>query len=145
MSDSNDSSADNKLKADNAAPTTAAAEPGWKTTLTYVQYAYSLALLVFSVTVVMAAMFTDQTKMTDEGMPPIAAFFIFWFLIIWLATMEGGQGALVGLQPVESSKYEHSHPLAFKNTSIVHRGDNMERFIVGRQFLVVLVVFVTGV
>ena len=141
MSDSSDSATDNKVKADNAATTTAA-EPEWKTYLHYFQYAYSLALLVFSVTVVMAAMFTDQTKMTDEGMPPIAAFFIFWFLIIWLATMEGGQGALVGLQPIDKTLFMNSHPISFKNTSVAHFESNMERFIVGRQFLVVLVVFV---
>lgn len=55
--------------------------------------------------------------------------------------MEGGQGCLVGLQPIEKSKYAKSHPITLQNTLLSHKGDNMERFIVGRQFLVVLVVF----
>ena len=109
------------------------------------KYLYSTALLIFSVTVVMSAMFSKQTVATAEkGIPPVAAFFIFWFLICWLAMMEGGQGALVGLQPVDKSLYEASHPRAYKNTVLAHKGDNMERFIVGRQFLVVLVVFFTN-
>ena len=93
----------------------------------------------------MAAIFTKQTGGTaDKGIPPVVAFFIFWFLIAWLAMMEGGQGALVGLQPIDKDLYAESHPRAFKNTMLAHKGDNMERFIVGRQFLVVLVVFVTN-
>jgi hypothetical protein len=38
--------------------------------------------------------------------------------------------------------YKDSHRITHKNTLITHKGDNMERFIVGRQFLVVLVIFV---
>jgi Silicon transporter len=102
------------------------------------KYLYCLILLVFCLVLVMGAIFTKQPTITSKGFPTVAAFLIFWFLILWLAMMEGGQGALVGLQPVDSKQYEHSHPLAFKN-----RGDNMERFIVGRQFLVVLIVFVS--
>jgi hypothetical protein len=90
-------------------------------------------------------MFTEQTSATGErGLHPALAFFIFLFLIVWLAMMEGGQGALVGLQPIEKEKYAETHPKTLKNTAITHKGDNMERFIVGRQFLVVLVVFVSN-
>eukprot|EP00977_Amphora_coffeiformis_P003343 scaffold620_cov169-Amphora_coffeaeformis.AAC.13 len=55
--------------------------------------------------------------------------------------MEGGQGCLVGLQPIDQKLYAGTHPLTFRCTNLVHDGDNMRRFIVGRQFLVVLVVF----
>jgi len=58
--------------------------------------------------------------------------------------MEGGQGALVGLQPVDKTRYAESHPRALLCTKLAHKGDNLERFILGRQFLVVLVVFVTN-
>lgn len=95
---------------------------------------YSSALLIFALVIVMAALFTKQTVATAQlGVPSIAAFFIFWFLICWLAMMEGGQGALVGLQPIDKDRYEFSHPRTLKNTTIAHKGDNMERFIVGRQ------------
>jgi len=110
------------------------------------KYLYSIGLLIFSVVVVMAAIFTEQTNATgpDGSVPAGAAFVIFWFLIVWLAMMEGGQGALVGLQPIDKALYAESHPRALKNTELAHKGDNMERFIIGRQFLVVLVVFVTN-
>lgn len=49
------------------------------------RYLYSLGLLVFSVIIVMAALFTGQTAAAEKNIPPIGAFFIFWFLIIWLA------------------------------------------------------------
>jgi hypothetical protein len=109
------------------------------------KYLYSVALLVFSVTIVMAAIFSEQTNATgDMNVPPGVAFVVFWFLIVWLAFMEGGQGALVGLQPIDKALYAEIHPRALMNTQLSHKGDNMERFIVGRQFLVVLVVFVTN-
>jgi hypothetical protein len=102
---------------------------------------YSMGLLVFSVIVVMAAIFSEQTKIAEQA-SPILAFFVIWGLILWLAMMEGGQGCLVGLQPVEKDLYAETHPISLMNTRLAHKGDNMERFIVGRQFLVVLVVFV---
>jgi len=109
--------------------------------LTVVKYVYSMGLLIFSVIIVMAAMFSEQTKVSQDA-HPVAAFFIFWFLILWLAMMEGGQGCLVGLQPVDKDLYKESHKVTYKNTMLAHKGDNMERFIVGRQFLVVLVITV---
>jgi hypothetical protein len=65
-------------------------------------------------------------------------------LILWLAVIEGGQGALVGLQPIEKDSYADTHSVALKCTSLAHKGDNMQRYIVGRQLLVVLIVFVTN-
>jgi hypothetical protein len=113
--------------------------------VTILKFMYSLALLVFSLILVMAGIFKKQTKGTaQKGIPPILAFIVFWFLICWLGMMEGGQGALVGLQPIDKSRYAETHPRTLLCTSLAHRGDNMERFILGRQFLVVLVVFVTN-
>jgi hypothetical protein len=105
------------------------------------KYLYSIALLVFCVVLVMAGIFAEQSTAVNYDIPPVGAFFLFWFLICWLAVMEGGQGCLVGLQSIEKSKYAESHPQTLKNTSVAHKGDNMDRFIVGRQFLVVLVIF----
>ena len=112
-------------------------------TVTVVKYVYSLGLLVFSVVMVMGALFTGQTKIASNA-HPVVAFFLFWLLIIWLGMIEGGQGALVGLQPIDKAQYADSHRKAHKCTTLAHKGDNMERFIVGRQFLVVLIVFVTN-
>ena len=58
--------------------------------------------------------------------------------------MEGGQGDLVGLQHIGKEQYAESHPYTLKNTQLAHEGDNMERFIVGRQFLTFLVIFLSN-
>lgn len=75
---------------------------------------------------------------------PGIAFIILWFLILWLAMMEGCQGASVVLQPIDKDKYVKSPPCELMNTRLAHTGDNMERFIVGHQFFLVWLVFVTN-
>lgn len=108
----------------------------------YTRYGLSVGLLLFSLLVVTAAIFSKQTTVS-ESTHPVLAFFVLWGLVLWLAVMEGGQGCLVGLQPIDKALYANSHPLSHKCTTLVHNKEknNMERFIVGRQFLVVLVVF----
>jgi hypothetical protein len=60
------------------------------------KYLYSIVLLIFSVVVVMAAIFSKQTNATgDNNVPPGVAFVLFWFLIIWLAFMEADKVPLL--------------------------------------------------
>ncbi|GAX28329.1 hypothetical protein FisN_27Hh014 [Fistulifera solaris] len=114
-----------------------------RTSIEGLKYIVSLALLGFSMVLITAAMFTEQTTATAEnGIHPAVTFCVFSFLIVWLAMMEGGQGCLVGLQTIDKTLYAESHPRAFRTAKLAHKGDNMERFMVGRQFLVVLVIFV---
>lgn len=56
--------------------------------------------------------------------------------------VEGGQGALVGLGPVDPDLYKESHPNTYKCTSLIYKGDNLDRYLLGRQFMVILIVFV---
>ena len=112
-----------------------------KYALSFLKYSYSVCLLLFSIYLVMVAIFSKQTKIAASTRP-ILSFSVIVALILWLGMMEGGQGCLVGLQPIDRTLYEHSHPITLKCTRAAHKGDNMYRFIVGRQFLVVLVVFV---
>uniref|UniRef100_A0A7S3KWK6 Silicon transporter n=1 Tax=Amphora coffeiformis TaxID=265554 RepID=A0A7S3KWK6_9STRA len=106
----------------------------------FLKYAYSMCLLLFSIYLVVAAIFSKQTKIAESTRSTLS-FGVIVALILWLGMMEGGQGCLVGLQPIDKTLYEHSHPITLKCTTVAHKGDNMYRFIVGRQFLVVLVVF----
>jgi hypothetical protein len=112
-------------------------------TVETIKYVYSVTFLVVSVAIVMAAIFTEQTTMASD-VSPWLAFYVIWALILWLAMMEGGQGCLVGLQPIDKQLYAPSHPVSLRCTTLAHQGDNMRRFIVGRQFLVVLVVFIVN-
>lgn len=111
----------------------------------YFKYFYSMVLLIFCVTMVMGCIFTGQSAAANYNIPSWGAFIIFWFLICWLALMEGGQGCLVGLQPVEKTLYSDSHPKTLRNTGLAHKDNNMERFIIGRQFLCVLVIFLINI
>jgi hypothetical protein len=102
----------------------------------------SLILVVVSGAFVCASIFTEQTAaFVDYGFHPIVTFAIFVGCIIWLAMIEGGQGCLVGLSTIESKEYASTHPTTANCTALV-RGDNLERFVVGRQFLVVLLIFI---
>ena len=72
---------------------------------------------------------------------PVIALVLMWLLIWWLGILEGVQGYLVGLQPVDPEHYKDTHSFTYKCTQLAHTGGNLNRFIVGRQFLVVLAVF----
>lgn len=119
-------------------------KPTWMVWLDYFKILYSLALTTFCVVCLMAAEATNQTTSFEDGVPAAAAIVITWVLFIWLGMIEGGQGCLVGLQPVDKEKYRESHPITYRCCVLAHKGDNMERFIVGRQFLVVLIIFVVN-
>lgn len=59
---------------------------------------YSVCLVLFATVIVHASIFSEQTVgVKENGIPAVAAFFVIWFLIVWLAVMEGGQGVLVSL------------------------------------------------
>lgn len=106
--------------------------------------AFSMTILLTSIYTVIVAMIAKQTVATHAGLPIILGVIFFAYLIFWLAAMEGEQACLVGLQPIQKKRYQHSHPLTYVSTVIAHKGDNMERYIVGRQFLVCLVVFASN-
>lgn len=109
------------------------------------KYVLSLALTLFCIVVVSAAIFTKQTIATGEkNVHPAFAYFVFWALILWLATMEGALNCMVGLKPLDKTLYQNSHTRTYKCTALAHKGDNLERFIVGRQYLDLTCVFLTS-
>eukprot|EP00568_Trieres_chinensis_P013644 CAMPEP_0183293036 /NCGR_PEP_ID=MMETSP0160_2-20130417/1885_1 /TAXON_ID=2839 ORGANISM="Odontella Sinensis, Strain Grunow 1884" /NCGR_SAMPLE_ID=MMETSP0160_2 /ASSEMBLY_ACC=CAM_ASM_000250 /LENGTH=273 /DNA_ID=CAMNT_0025454093 /DNA_START=240 /DNA_END=1058 /DNA_ORIENTATION=+ len=55
--------------------------------------------------------------------------------------VEGGQGSLVGLSPINFDLYKDSHPITYKSTGVCHRGDNLDRYLMGRQFMVIFIAF----
>lgn len=105
-----------------------------------IKYSYSLVLLTFCLSMILAGIMANETPVAMETRPLVAVVAM-CLLIFWLGILEGGQGSLVGLQPIDPEAYRESHPSAYQCTTMVYKGDNLNRFIVGRQFLVVLVVF----
>lgn len=102
---------------------------------------YSVALLIFSSVIVCSLIFTGETKVAKEAHPAVA-FIVLWLAIIWLTMVEGGQASCVGLPPVDMDLYEESHPTSHKIMKIVNRGDNLDRYLMGRQFMVLALVFI---
>jgi len=107
------------------------------------KYTYSTMLLIFSIIIVMALIFSDNTKLAEDVHPALA-FCLIWVAIIWLSMVEGGQASLVGLPPVDRELYKESHPTSYKITGLCHKGDNLDRYLMGRQFMVLALVFLTN-
>lgn len=102
---------------------------------------YSTCLLIFCIVIIMAAIFEKDTQVSQDVHSALA-FIIIWIAVIWLSMVEGEQAGLVGLGPVDKDLYKESHPKTYKCTKIAHKGDNLDRYLIGRQFLVILIVFV---
>jgi silicon transporter len=109
--------------------------------LNVVKCTYSTALLLFSIVIIMAAIAQRSTQVSQDVHSSLA-FVLIWLAVIWLSMVEGGQAALVGLPPVDKELYKESHPETYKCTILAHKGDNLDRYLIGRQFLVVLIVFI---
>mmetsp|Transcript_45417 Transcript_45417/g.84097 ORF Transcript_45417/g.84097 Transcript_45417/m.84097 type:complete len:504 (-) Transcript_45417:182-1693(-) len=101
---------------------------------------YSTCLLIFCTALVMGLIFSRQTKISKDVHPALA-FFILWGLVIWLNMVEGGQGSLVGLAPINFDLYKDTHPTTFISTKVCHVGDNLDRYLMGRQFMVIFIAF----
>jgi len=112
--------------------------------LTLFKQVYSTGLLIFSIICIMALISKRMTGLSQDT-HPVAAYIAIWIAILWLTMVEGGQASLVGLAPVNPDLYKDSHPLAWKCTQLAHKGDNLDRYLLGRQFMVVLVVFTVNI
>jgi len=101
---------------------------------------YSSALLVFCTVIIMSAIFMENTKI-GKDVHPWLSFCLLWGGLAWLSMVEGGQASLVGLPPVDMTLYETSHPISHKIMTVINKGDNLDRYLMGRQFLVLALVF----
>lgn len=101
---------------------------------------FSMVLLTFSTALIMGLIFTEQTKLSSLVHPALA-FIVLLISVFWLANIEGSQGAIVGLAPINNELYRESHPWAYRISLLTHKGDNLDRYLLGRQFSVVLIVF----
>jgi hypothetical protein len=112
------------------------------TPLNIIKYIISLAILVFSIVITISLIFNKSTNLSSDVSPWLALCVLFG-AIIWLGIMEGQQASLVGLTGVvDHLVYKDTHPIAFKHIQLAYWGNNLDRYVNGRQFLVVLMVFV---
>ena len=110
------------------------------TTFDYIKMAYSMFLVIFSIVIVTALMFDKNTKMSADVSPAVALI-VMWVGITWMSMVEGGQCSMVGLPPVNRELYKESHPITYKICSLGHKGDNLDRYLMGRQFMVIFINF----
>lgn len=108
-----------------------------------IQYFYSICLVIFSTVIVMALIFSENTKVSSD-VHPAFAFVLIWVALLWLSMVEGGQASLVGLPPIDRDLYKESHPITHQICEIAHKGDNLNRYLMGRQFMVLSLVFTTN-
>lgn len=103
--------------------------------LNYVKYIGSGILLGYCVAIVMTG---TQDGKAVKGPGGIV---LFWIFICYLSCIEGGQNALVGLQPIDPSGYEKTHPITAYSTRLTRQPGYLEKFVMGRQLITVIVVF----
>ena len=94
--------------------------------LTCLKHVYSTGLLIFSIVIIMALIYHEDTRVSRDVHPALA-YILIWFAIFWMNMVEGSQGAFVGLPPVQRELYENTHPISHKCTSLCHKGDNLDR------------------
>jgi hypothetical protein len=117
----------------------------WDKVICTIKTIFSGIIFAFSIFILISAIFQKQTKATSfYELDPILAFFVTLFVLTWLALMEGGLNSMIGLVPVEPTMYQRSHPRTYQCTKIAHKPGNVERFIVGRQYLDLMCVFTTN-
>ena len=110
------------------------------TVFDYIRYVGSGLLLIFSLVVTTYAIVTQKTNFWDI-IPGWAALLLFILDLYILGVVEGLQIALVELKRQHPECYKVSHPLAYRLGQLAVRGDNTERFLMGRQVFVVFLVF----
>jgi hypothetical protein len=112
------------------------------TPLVFVKYTLSLSLLLFSIVITVSLIFDESTKLSRD-VSPWLAICVLCGAIVWLGMMEGQQSSLVGLVGVvDHLVYRDTHPTAYKQILLAYRGNNLDRYVNGRQFMVVICVFV---
>jgi len=84
---------------------------------------------------------TKQTNLSSKTSPAVA-YILCWAALIWLTMIEGTQGAYVGLSPVNPEIYKDSHPIAYMGNKVLVKGDNLDRYLLGRQLMVCCIVFI---
>merc|ERR1719159_2114764 len=102
-------------------------------------YVWGLALVVFSLIIVCHGIRKQWNnpawKEGQEHGHPVIELLFFFFILTWISLLEGCQISIVGLQGVDLEPFKDSHARAYKCLKLAFKGPNVERFLVGRQFL----------
>lgn len=112
------------------------------TLIAFIKYTLSLALLSFSIVITVALIFNKSTSLSSNISPWLGVCVLIG-AVVWLGMMEGQQSSLVGLTGVvDHLVYKETHPIAYRQILLAYRGNNLDRYVNGRQFMVVICVFI---
>eukprot|EP01084_Bolivina_argentea_P088927 160565_1 len=115
----------------------------WTITADVVRLIFSISLLAFSTISVVYAIGTSAT--TVPGQFPVWTQYVALGISLFiLAVLEGLQIAVVELAHNDPRQYAELYPRAAKLLAFENKGRNVERFLMGRQVLVVFTVFVAA-
>ena len=106
----------------------------------HIRFVVSALILLFSMVTTSYAIVMQQTHFWD-AVPGWAALLLFIVDLFILGIVEGLQIALVELKRQRPESYKKSHPRAYYLGQRAAKGDNTERFLMGRQVFVVFLVF----
>jgi hypothetical protein len=103
-------------------------------------FVWASALLFFSLVIVLHGIGQQWNNPAwkpnqEKGSHPVLEIVFFLFMLTWISLLEGCQISIVGLQGIDLETYKDSHPRAYKALKLAFKGPNVERFLVGRQFL----------
>eukprot|EP00592_Proboscia_alata_P023291 CAMPEP_0194424372 /NCGR_PEP_ID=MMETSP0176-20130528/23642_1 /TAXON_ID=216777 /ORGANISM="Proboscia alata, Strain PI-D3" /LENGTH=376 /DNA_ID=CAMNT_0039234091 /DNA_START=183 /DNA_END=1309 /DNA_ORIENTATION=+ len=59
--------------------------------------------------------------------------------------VEGTQACFVGLVSINPESYKVSHPIAYRCNKVTVQGDNLHRYLIGRQCLVCMIIFLINI
>lgn len=104
--------------------------------LTYLKYVMSSAITMTYLAYIMWGIWTNEAVLPAV---PIAHFLIFIFCMTLVAYLEGLQVAILAVEHDDCEVYKETHPRAYKMMKSVKIGNNVERFLVGRQFFTIFV------
>jgi len=105
----------------------------------YARYVFSTIITMLSIGIICFSIGKGYAALPGH---PVMHYILLVFVIILLAYLEGLQIAILALERTSPSTFRHknrafvAHTLAMK-----YNGHNVQRFLVGRQFFVVFVVF----
>lgn len=102
----------------------------------------SLTILIISFTVTLSALFEGKTAMWD-GVPEAVSVVVFFVLMCFVGLMEGMQIALFSVVNLAEDELKHAS-LALKTCQLAFKGNNLQGFLIGRQILVTIAMFVVA-
>eukprot|EP01084_Bolivina_argentea_P054418 99793_1 len=116
-------------------------ESKWTMTADIARLIFSISLLIFSTVSVIYAISVHGTTMP---FPSWAQYLCLGVSLFILGVLEGLQIAVVELAHKDPLQYKRVYPRAAKLLAFENKGRNVERFLMGRQVLVVFTVFVAA-